>query len=168
MCFEVLAIAATAFSTINQISQGNQQKQYYDYQAAQAEADAQAARELGEVQAEKMRKAGMSQQSEAKAALAASGVEVTAGTPLKIYQEIDRRAEEDAHQAILAGARQGNRYDSEARLSRMAGKNARSSGYMRAGSVLASGGLQIAKGWRGVQDPAPVEDRNPPGAVGIW
>lgn len=170
MCtgLEMFIIGSTAFSAVSAISQGNQQKKYYDYQAAQAEADAQAARELGEVQAEKIRKAGAGQQSEARAALAASGVEVSAGTPLKIYQEIDRRAEEDAHQAILSGGRQGNRYVSEARFSRMAGENARSSGFMRAGSVLASGGLQIAKGWKGTQPGAPVEDRNPPGAVGIW
>lgn len=169
---QAFLVGSTALSAINQINQGNQQKKYYDYQAAQSEADAQAARELGEVQAEKIRKAGAGQQSEARAALAASGVEVTAGTPLKIYQEIDRRAEDDAHQAILSGGRQGNRYVSEARGSRMAGEVARSSGYGRASSVLSSGANYYAEKWRRrvrpEQDPTPVEDRNPPGAVGIW
>lgn len=156
--FELFQIGATAFSAISQISQGQQQQQYHEFQAAQAAADAQAEREAGQVRAQKTRRAGRYQQSEARASLAASGVEIGAGTPMLIETEIDRRTEADALQDILLGSRRGSRLDQESQLQDRAGGNALAAGY--AGgfrSVLAGGAEMIKPGWRR----APVENRYP-------
>lgn len=143
MCtgLEILSALGTAMSVVGQLSQGSQQQEWADYQAEQARVDAQAAREEGEVRAEKVRKLGKKQQSEARAALAAGGVEVSAGSAVKIAQEIGKNAEEDAQQELLTGIRRGQRYDQEAEASQIQGQNAMSR------SVLAAGG-SLASGWR--------------------
>lgn len=165
MCtgLEIFAIASTAFSAVSSIQQGQQQQKYADYQAAQANADAQAEREAGQVQAKQVRKAGKYQQAEATAALAASGVEVGAGTPLKIDQQIGRNVEADALNTILYGTRTGARLDQQAQGLRASGSNAAAAGVRSAfGSVLSAGSSYYGKGWgsvRAEQPPAPVEDR---------
>jgi hypothetical protein len=161
---ETLTVASTAFSAMNQISQGNQQKKYADFQANQAMADAQAEREAGMVRADQVRKAGKSQQSEAKASLAAGGVEVGAGTALTIDQDIYQSSEERAMQEILYGRRSGERLEQEAAGFRAAGRNARTAGYGRAGaSILSSGAAYYntkkAREVKPEQQPAPIEDR---------
>jgi len=154
---EWLMVASTAVQAVGAINEGEERQQMYDYQAAQSEADAQVERELGEVRAAKVRRIGRSTQSEARAALAASGVEVNAGTAVRIDTELARRYEEDAGQEILAGMRRGERQDSQAGLYRRAGENASAAGYSSAfGSVLA-GGAEIGKGWKtAVKRPASI------------
>lgn len=168
MCtgLEIFTIASTAFSAVSQINQGRQEQKFRNYQADQAQADAQAEREVGMIKADKTRKAGRAQQSEARAALAASGVEVGAGTPLLIEGEIARSAEEDALQEMLYGSRKGTRLDTEAQGFRMAGENAAAAGRTKAiGSVLAGGKSLMSPGWRQAlpkiysQEPAPVDYR---------
>lgn len=166
MCtgLEILLIAGTAVSAGTAYVQGQQQKKFNNFQAAQATADAAAEREAGAVRADKTRKMGRAQQSEARAALAAGGVEVGSGTPLVIDDEIFKRSEEDALQEILYGSRRGDRLDQEGQGLRMAGSNAGTAGTMGAvGSVLSGGAQLYGGGWRRVgaqQRPAPVEDRS--------
>lgn len=151
MCtgIEIAMIAATAFSAVSAVQQGQQQKKYNEWQAAQAEAEAQAEREMGEIQGARVRRQGRSQQSEARAALAASGVEVGAGTPVQIQGEIERRSEVDALNYILYGERKGARLEQEAAASRLAGKNAQAAGYRGAiGSVLRGGAALSGPGWK--------------------
>jgi hypothetical protein len=170
MCtgFESMMIGFTALSAANQITQGNQAKGFADFQAAQANADAQAEREMGDVRADKVRRAGTRQQSEARAALAASGVEVGAGTALKIFEDISGDTEEAALQDILFGTRKGARLDQEAQALRAAGKNARTAGLMGAGGSILSAGATLTKpGWKRTQAPAPVEERSVLNAVTI-
>ena len=161
--FTIMTIASTAYSAVSQISQGNQKRDYANYQAAQANADAEAEREAAQVQAEKLRKAGKRTQSEARASLAASGIEVSGGSAVTIEDKIAYNAEEEAMQNVLAGTRRGARLDQEAVGSRAAGDNARAAGYMGAfGSVLSSGASYLRPGVKArvkTESPAPVEDR---------
>lgn len=155
-------VAATAAQVVGQMNkadqleeEGAQRRQMGEFQAQQAEADAVAEREAGEVRASKVRRQGKSTQSEAKAALAASGVEVGAGTPVRIAGEIARRVETDAAEEILLGTRKGRRLDQDAQLFRQGGERAYTAGQSAAdstrvsafGSVL-KGGAEIAKGWK--------------------
>lgn len=161
MCtgMEWLMVASTAVKTVGALNEGEQQKDYHNFLAAQAEADSQAEKEAGQVRARKVRQAGRAQRSEASAALAASGVEVGAGTALTIDQKIVRNTEEDALQEILTGERKGQRLIQQSQIERSAADRASAAGMRGAlGSVLA-GGAEIAKGWQ--QRPAPVEDRSP-------
>lgn len=185
MCtgMEIFTIAATAFQAVSSMSQGSQKQDYYDaqaqererqaaveqrnaeFQAQQAEADASAERGAATVRADKVRKQGRQQQSEARAALAAAGVEVGAGTPVAIASTIGRNAEEDALNEIMFGARKADRLDQNAAvtrqygadavaagsasadLSRRAGDNAAREGVTSAfGSVLSSG-MKLGDNW---------------------
>lgn len=138
MCMSVLSIISTAVSVLGSLSQASQKQDYYEWQSEQAKADAQAEREAADVRADKIRKLGVTQQSEAKAALAASGVEVGAGTPVRISQQIAKNAEQDAWNESLYGKRRGQRLDAEAQGYKIAGDNAMNEGYMRAGGSLLS------------------------------
>lgn len=143
-----LMLAATAFNVASSITRGQEEKSYRNFQAAQASADARAEREYSQIQADKTRRAGKSQQSEARAALAAGGVEVDSGTPLRIYQEIERRSEVDALQQILYGDRKGERLDQEASAQRIAGDRAYAGGIRGAvGSALRGGANMMGPGW---------------------
>lgn len=164
MCtgLEIMAIASTTFSAVSSIAKGQQEQDFANFQAAQANADAQAERESSQVRAQQIRKAGKYQQAEATAALAASGVEVGAGTPLTIDQQIGRNVQADALNEILNGTRSGARLDQQAAGLRASGKNAAAAGVRNAvGSVLSAGAKYYAPGWgvRAEQPPAPVEDR---------
>lgn len=117
-----------------------------------AEEDAALEREAAGKRAERIRRAGGSQQSEARAALAASGVEVTAGTPVRIESEIGRRAEEDAMEELLFGERSGSRLEDEAALRRRAGKNAEREGLLSATGSVLSGGGRVLEGFRKRQE----------------
>lgn len=146
--FQMFQIAATAVQAVGAITQGEQQQDYHNFMAAQAEADAQAEKEAGEVRAAKVRRAGIGVQSEATASLAASGVEVGAGTPMRIHEEIGQRYEADALQEILTGNRGAARLRQQAQIERAAGSRAVAAGWRGAfGSVLA-GGAEVSKGWK--------------------
>lgn len=148
MCTGIeLMIASTAMQAFGAISQGNQRKQQADYQAAQAEADAQAAREQAGVDADRLRKAGQRQRSQAIAQLAGSGVDVGSGTALKIDQEITRGAEQDAQTTLLTGGYRADNLNQNAALLRLSGDNAKTAGYMGAAGSLLAGAGKIKSGW---------------------
>jgi hypothetical protein len=132
-------IAGTVLSAVGQLSRGQQQQDWGEWQAEQARADAQAAREEGEVRSERIRRLGRRQQSEARAALAASGVETGAGTAVVIDRQIGRDAEADAEQERLAGLRRGARYEQEGEAASIQGRNAATGSMLAAGATLATG-----------------------------
>jgi FtsZ-binding cell division protein ZapB len=163
MCtgLEILSLVGTAVSTIGTLQQGQQQKKQANFQAAQAQADAQAEREQSQVNADKIRRAGKYQQSEARSALAKSGVVADAGTAVTIQDYIGENAEEDALQTILTGQYRSDKLDQNAALLRQSGKNAVTSSIWGAGSSLLSGGRSYLKpGYIPQQAPAPVEERS--------
>jgi len=162
MCISagMLSMISTAVSVISSLSQASQKQDYYDYQAEQARADAQAEREAADVRAEKIRKLGTKQQSEAKAALAGAGVEVGAGTPVRIAQQIQKNAEEDAQNESLYGQRKGQRLEADAQGYKIAGDNAMDAGMLRAGGSLLTGWQK--SGWK-LSSKAVKDDNYPRG-----
>lgn len=117
--------------------------------ADQAQADADAAAAQGRVEAEKVRKATRARQSEAVAALAASGVDVGEGTAEQIQQDIGERGEEDALNVILGGQRRGARLEGEAANDRYAAGQAMTAGYINAGNSALSSVAAYSRGWKG-------------------
>ncbi|HDL7643636.1 TPA: hypothetical protein PXO92_000137 [Yersinia enterocolitica] len=150
MCtgLEVAAIGASVLSAGGALYSGQQQKKMANYQAAQAEADAEAAQAAARVEAERIRKAGRAQAAQANAALAASGVETGEGTALRIQSGIVGDAEQDAYQTILNGINQGARLNAQAQADRINGKNASTAGFISAGSSLLSAGGKAYTGWK--------------------
>lgn len=150
MCtgLEVAAIGASVLSAGGALYSGQQQKKMANYQAAQAEADAEAAQAAARVEADRIRKAGRAQAAQANAALAASGVETGEGTALRITSGITGDAEQDAFQTILTGNNQSARLNAQASADRISGRNASTSGYISAGSSLLSAGGKAYSGWK--------------------
>ena len=136
---QILMAVSTGLQVVGQLSRGQQQQDWAEWQAEQARADAQAAREEGEVRSERIRRLGRRQQSEARAALAASGVETGAGTAVVIDRQIGRDAEADAEQERLAGLRRGAQRDQEGEAYRIHGRNAATGSMLAAGATLATG-----------------------------
>lgn len=150
MCtgLEVAAIGASVLSAGGALYSGQQQKKMANYQAAQAEADAEASKAAARVEADRIRKAGRAQAAQANASLAASGVETGEGTALRITSDITRDAEQDAYQTILNGVNQGARLNAQAQADRISGKNASTAGYINAGGSLLSAGGKSYSGWK--------------------
>ncbi len=166
MCItaSALLIASTAVSAAGVVAQGAQQRKMGKYQAAQAEADAQAEAGAGRVMAERFRRAGLQQRAEARAAFARSGVSIDNGTPL----EIDRRISEDHERDALTAM-----YDREgvATQLRARGQAARIGGDQAFDNALLSATSTAMRGWGGYQQsmlradgtqPAPIEQRTFP------
>lgn len=145
---EIAAIGASVLAAGGAVYSGQQQKKMSNYQAAQAEADAEASQKAARVEAERIRKAGARQAAAANAAMAASGVETGEGTALRITSGIAEDAEQDAYQTILNGVNSSNRLQSQAQADRISGGNAATAGYINAGSSLLSTGATAYSGWK--------------------
>ncbi|CAH5190036.1 hypothetical protein U4P18_18590 [Klebsiella pneumoniae] len=145
---EIALVASSVLAAGGAVASGQQQKKMANYQAAQAEADAEASKAAAKVEAERIRKAGRQQASAANAALAASGVETGEGTALRVTSGIAGDAEQDAYQTILNGVSSSNRLQAQAQADRISGSNAATAGNISAGSSLLSAGGTAYSGWK--------------------
>lgn len=168
MCtgLEVALIAGTAvsaggaiYSGIQQANAAEAQQDMLDAQAAQQRADAQAAKEQAEVNADKIRKAADKQRSKVRAQMAASGVNVGAGSAVTIADQVRREGEEDALTEILSGQRTGRRLEqgainstTQGSLVAAEGRAARTAGFISAGGTLLSAGAKGYDGWKRAAD----------------
>ena len=121
------------------IQQGKQQSAMLNYESEQASADAKAEQGAAQVQAEKIRKAGRLQASQANTELAASGVDTSYGTSDIINQSIMKNTETDALTAILNGTNRANKMNSQAQADSIGADNAESAGYINAASSALGG-----------------------------
>jgi len=136
----VALVAGTAYSAYSSVQQGKQAQLNADAQSEQAQIDADNAASAAKVQADRIRKMARSQSGEARAALAASGVDVGEGTALNINEEIYGNAEEDAVMTILNGENQRQRGYTDAANMSLYGKQQRNAANSQAiGSVLNAG-----------------------------
>lgn len=144
----VLQWGATILAAGAAVQQGIETKKYNDYLANQAEADKRTAQSAAEVEAMRIRKQREQIRSNAIAELAASGVDVNSDTALRIDQQIVRDSEEDAFLALAGGTDRANRLDAEAQGYRNTGKQARTAGYVNAGTSLLRGASNSGRGWK--------------------
>ena len=77
-----------------------------------------------------------------RAALGGSGVESGVGSPLLVSEDFASETELQALRIRSGGELRGTRLEQQSELTRFAGKNARTQGFLRGGSLLASGGGQ--------------------------
>ncbi len=117
-----------------------------------AQANAELARRQGAqdadaamAQAEKIRRAGRAQAAKANAALAASGVAIGEGTPVRINEEIYKNAEDDAYSTLLTGARRKQSSEDQAGIMISEGNGAKTAGYLNAGASVLSGAANYGK-----------------------
>jgi hypothetical protein len=149
MCNPMAIMAvASVVSTGSAIRQGEQQREWNNYQAEQTAADGNAERSAAVVEAERIRKLARKQAAETTAALSASGVSVGEGTALNINQELYADAEQDAITTIFSGKDRYARSISDASAYRTIGKQQASAAKINAGTTLLSAASNYGKGWK--------------------
>lgn len=142
------AVAGTAYSAYSSQQAGKQASLNADAQSEQAQLDANNAASAANVQADRIRRLARSQASEANASLAASGVEVGAGTAVNINEDIIGNAEEDAAMTIFNGQNAKKRGSVDAANISLNGKQAQSSANSQAVSSVLAGGSSAYFGWK--------------------
>ncbi|HAK6117888.1 TPA: hypothetical protein H2R31_002930 [Salmonella enterica] len=128
---------------------GEDQSTAYLATAQMNDADAVDALAASYIKAAKIRQAGQQAMSTARAAYAASGVEVDSGTALNVASGIAGDAEEDAVWTILNGESTAAHLRRQATVNRIAAVNARKAGHINSqaatlggiGSLLGSAGM---------------------------
>lgn len=143
-----LAVASSVVGAGAAVMSGQQQKEAAETNAELTRRQAAQEKDAAVAQAEKIRKAARQQQAEATANLAASGISVGSGTPIRISNEIYKTSEQDAYQTILSGTRAQTAGGIQAGMLETAGQNAATTGYLNAGSSLLGGAASAYKaGW---------------------
>jgi len=138
-----LSLAGTGVSIMAQMQQGKEQKAWSNYNAAVAERDAETARTNAAYEAGLKRKEGEKILGRQRALFAKRGVTFE-GSPLLLMEQTAADIEMDALMIERGGKVAGQRYQSEAVLSRMEGTAAKRAGYYGAGTTLLTGVGQAA------------------------
>jgi len=133
------------FSALGALREGGQQRAFFDAQALQSEADAQAAAGQGQVNADIIRKAARLQKGAARAGAARSGVVVDAGSAQEAVDTIGRESELDALTQLITGRLTGARLNAQGSQQRIAGQVAmKNANWKATGSLLESGAKMAA------------------------
>lgn len=130
------------------VQQGKEAQDYNEYLAKQSEADARTAQSAAEVEAMRIRKQRDKVRADAIATIAQSGVDVNSDTALRIDEQITRDSEEDAFLTLAGGVDRVNRLGAEAEGYRISGKQARTAGYVKAGTSLLGAASNNGRGWK--------------------
>jgi fermentation-respiration switch protein FrsA (DUF1100 family) len=145
-----IAVAAAAASAAAAVYQGNVQKKTAEVNAELQRRQGEQDKDAAMAQAEKIRKAAQAAQGQANAAIAASGVAIGEGTPLRINEQIAKDSESDAYSVLLTGKRQQQAANDQAGLLQYQGKAAQTGGYLNATASLLSSGSSYNK-WQNTQ-----------------
>lgn len=140
--------AATAYSAYSTVQSGKQANLNAEAQSEQAQVDADSAASAAIVQADRIRRLARNQASQANASLAASSVEVGAGTALNINEEITGNAEEDAALTIFNGQQQKQRGYVDASNVALGGKQSQAAANSQAFGTVLSAGAQAGLAWK--------------------
>lgn len=160
------ALIGTGVSMYGSYTQGQQQKAYYNYQAAVAEDNAKIAnanaaeeRQSGIEEARLQRMKTLQSVGSQQTAMAANGIDITQGTALDIIEDTAAMGELDALQIqynaekkALAYEQEANNYTNQSNLDTIAGKNAYTSGIINTVSSGLNGlssTAQVASKWKG-------------------
>jgi hypothetical protein len=145
MGIEAVMIAAAVVSAGSAIYSGVQQKHAADTNAELARREGNQQQDAAVAQAEKIRKAGRAAAGQANAAMAASGVSIGEGTPIRINEQIYADSESDAYSTLLTGTRRQQSANDQAGMLQYEGNTARTAGYLNAGASLLSSGSSYGK-----------------------
>ena len=145
-------LALSAFGTVTSFISSQNQAAQANYQADIATQDARNEKSYAQIRADKIRKAGLLKQSEARVSLAGSGVDVDAGTSVEINRKIGENTEQDALTEILDGNNRAAKLDQQAQGYKIQAAGSKLSGL----GTLIAGGAQTLQGWRTINDSTKV------------
>lgn len=135
----IASAAASAVQAVGAIQSGQAQSKQAAYQAQVYQQQAAREREVAASQEEDYRRQQSRLMAARRAALGASGIEASTGSPLLVSQDFAGEAELQALRIRNAGDVSATRLEQQAGLTRAEGASARTAGFMRAGSSLLSG-----------------------------
>jgi hypothetical protein len=134
-----LLIGAAAFSAISAVQQGRAASKQAKFQAQVTDQQAARERQVAAGNEADFRRQQSRLQAQRRAALGASGVKATTGSPLLASGDFAAEVELAALRIREGGDIRATRLEQEAALTRRAGSNAQRAGLFRAGSSLLSG-----------------------------
>lgn len=150
MGIETALILSTALSAGSALYSGQQANEQGKFAEAQANADADAAKAAGRVEAGRIRAITDRQRASARAALAGAGVSVDMGTAADVQKDIVQAGEQDAMTAILNGKNSATRLQAEGAGMRRQGQQAMVGSVLSAGGAIASGAAGYGR-WQCMQ-----------------
>lgn len=145
MCtgFEILTIVSTGVGVADSILGGIQENNEAKFQAELAEQRAQREREIAARDAQDFERRERANLARSRALRAASGVEISEGTPLLVDRATNVEIELGRETIKAGGDTRGVRLEQEAQLRRTAGRNRQTAGFFRAGKTLLTGASKL-------------------------
>lgn len=131
--------ASTAFGAYSSYQSGQQQQAASNYNAQVASNNAAIASQVGESNAQQAALQGRIQAGKMQAALAASGVDASSGTPMMLLSNQAEQSSLNQQNAMFQGANQATSYNNQAAIDRYQGSIAEGAGDSRAISGLLTG-----------------------------
>ena len=146
----VASVASTALQMSAQGQEARQQAGWLNYQAQQADADANALVETSKLKAQKIRDMGDRERGSATATLAGSGVDVNSGTALEIDKNIAANAEEDAWMTVYNGVMDANKLRTQGQADRISANQIKDASRMNQTATLLGGAADAfgKSGWK--------------------
>jgi hypothetical protein len=139
MGFSAAALAAAAVSAAGAIQQGQAAKKQADYQAAVQNQQAQRELEIAASQEQDFRRDQSRLMAQRRAALGASGIDFSTGSPLLASLDFVGEGELQSLRIRSGGQANASRLKQQAELTRAKGKSARTASFFKAGSTLLDG-----------------------------
>ena len=133
-----IAAIGTVVSAVGAISAGVAQSKQAKFQAAVARQQAEQARLKSASEEKDFRRRQSRAFATRRAALGASGVEATTGSPLLVSEDFVGEAELQALRIRQGGEVRATRLEQQASLFQAKGRSARTAGFFRGGSLLLS------------------------------
>jgi len=134
-----LMMVSAGISAVGMIAQGQAAKNQADYKSDVQRQQAKRERQIGKINSEDFRRDQSRLMAKRRAAMGASGVDIGVGSPMLTAEDFEAETELSALR-ILDGANAGaSRLEQQAELTGLAGRNARTGSYFKAGSSLLSG-----------------------------
>jgi hypothetical protein len=133
------AAAAAVVSAVGAIAQGQAAAQQGKYQSEVMRQQAERERQEAAVREDDYRRQASRDMATRRALMGASGVDSGTGSPLMVSEDMIGEAEYQALRIRSGGEVQATRLEQQAQLARMAGSNAQSGSYFRAGASLLQG-----------------------------
>lgn len=135
----MLLVGGAALGAFGAIQQGKADKHQADFAARVNEQQAAREREISALEERDFRKTQRRNFAERRAAMGASGVDLSSGSPLDAVSDFAAEAELQALRIRKGGEIKATRLDQQAELNRRAGKSAQRRGLFRGGASLLSG-----------------------------
>ena len=136
---QVAAIAGTALSAFGALSSGAAAQKQAQFNARQAQQEAQRRDQIATTEASDFRKRQAHVLARQRALMGASGLDPGSGTPLLVAGETAGEIELQARRILAGGQAEATRLRNQATLSRASGRAARTAGVLRGGALLLQG-----------------------------